>query len=126
MGLFMEAVCRALHELHPDKLHHEFKVLPGKAFATDEAIVGLAVIRQERKKVIFALEYKPNVASELMDQPPFHISEMVLQALYLTTHSDHEIVHCLTDLQDYHIFVIRRAHSHCKVQRTISAYNILV
>ena len=45
---------------------HEFKVLPTKRFATDEAIE--AVIEEDNGKVVFALEYKPKVSSDLNDQ----------------------------------------------------------
>ena len=58
LGLFIEAVREALHKRHPNrvfKLDHAFKVLPRKGFATGEAMV-VAVIGQDRKEVVFALE----------------------------------------------------------------------
>ena len=111
VGLFMEILREALDKKHPGRefmVDHEFKVLPTKRFAIDEAIE--AVIGEDNGKVVFALEYKPKVASDLNDQVPFHISEMLLQAFYLTSQFDHDIVHCLTDLEDYHIFLIGKSN----------------
>ena len=105
LGLFMIEVCHALKQMHPEKefwLDHECLVLPKKTFACDEAI---HAILDNRQKVIFALEYKPKVAPELIDQTSFHISETLLQAFYLRKRFDHNIVHCLTDLADYHFFL---------------------
>ena len=105
LGLFMKAVCHALKQIHPEKvfwLDHECMILPSKKFTNDEAIQ--AILADDGKKVIFALEYKPKVATELKDQTSFHISETLLQAFYLRKRFDHNIVHCLTDLEDYHFF----------------------
>ena len=121
LGLFMETLREALDKIHPSRefmVDHEFNVLPTKQFATDQAIE--AVIGDGNEKVVFALEYKPKVSSDLNDQAPFHISETLLQAFYLTSQFDHDIIHCLTDLQDYHIFLIGKSNCACKVQ-TISA-----
>ena len=56
--------------------------------------------------VFFSLEYKPKVSPQLKEQRPFHISELFLQAFDLATQCKHAIVHCLTDLEDYHIFLM--------------------
>ena len=77
VGLFMEILREALDKKHPGRefmVDHEFKVLPTKMFAIDEAIK--AVIEEDDGKVVFALEYKP---SDLNDQVPFHISETLFR-----------------------------------------------
>ena len=111
----METLREALDKIHPSgefMVDHKFKVLPTKQFATDEAIE--AVIGDGNGKVIFALEYKPKVSSDMNDQAPFHISETLLQAFYLTSLFHHDIIHCRTDLQGYHIFLIGK--SNCALQ----------
>ena len=112
LGLFMEGVREALHNIYPNKVlkvDHEFKILPGKQFATYEAVV--VVVRGTEVEVAYAIEYKPRVSSELHDQNPSHICEMFLQAFYLSTQCDHDILHCLTDLKDYHMFLIGKEES---------------
>ena len=126
LALFMGLVRGALQERHPTKkfyVDHELEVL---RFSSDAAIddevfedtkreiptdvsssKALIVARtgQKRMDVVFSLQYKPKVLTQLKDQnPPFHISELFLQAFYLATQCEHAIVHCLTDLEDYHMF----------------------
>ena len=56
--------------------------------------------------VLFSMEYKPKVAQNLGDEPACHISEVFLQAFYIATQVEHNVMHCLTDLVDYHLFLI--------------------
>lgn len=104
-GLFVTMVRIALVSKYPDKvfdIDHEYRILPNKKFAMDEAITALMMTTA----VIFGLEYKAKVSSTLHDQPAFHISETLLQAFYLRKRFSHDIVHCLTDLHDFHYFLI--------------------
>ena len=90
----MAGVREALHNIYPNKVlkvDHEFHILPSKQFATDEAVV--VVVRGTEVEVVYAIEYKPRVSYELHDQNPSHICEMFLQAFYLSTQCDHDIVH---------------------------------
>ena len=52
-------------------------------------------------------EYKPRVTQNLADQEPHHLSEMFIQAYYLRRKFTHKIMHCLTDLRDFHYFLIK-------------------
>lgn len=104
-GLFVSMVRIALVTKYPDRvfdIDHEYRILPNKKFAIDEAITTLMV----SSAVILGLEYKPKVASTLHDQQAFHITEVLLQAFYLRKRFHHDIVHCLTDLHDFHYFLI--------------------
>ena len=51
-------------------------------------------------------EYKPRVSSDLQDQTSWHLSETILQAFYLKKKHPYCILHCLTDLEDYHYFFL--------------------
>ena len=103
---FMEAVRHTLHQKHPAldvKVDHEVRVL---RFASEVALVIVACTRQKGLDVLFSLEYKPKVAQDLGDQHACNISEMFLQAFYVETQVEHDVLHCLTDLNDYHLFLM--------------------
>ena len=57
---------------------------------------------------MLAVEYKLKVPSGLEDVTPWHLSETSLQAfyMYLRDNFHYDIVHCLTDLNDYHFFLV--------------------
>ena len=104
LSLFMQGVRDALQERHPNQkffIDHEFKIFP---FYSDAALIVASTGQQQKQmKAVFSLEYKPKVSPQLKDQPPFHLSELFLQAFYLAAQCEHSIVHCLTDLEDYHM-----------------------
>ena len=84
LGLFMELVRGTLQKRHPKQnfyIDHELKVL---RFSSDAALI-VASTGQQKRKVVFSLEYKPKMSPQLKDQHPFHISELFLQAFYLAT-----------------------------------------
>ena len=76
--LFMELVRDALQKRHPNKKFYIDYVF---RFSSDAALI-VASTGQNRMDVVFSLEYKPKVASQLKDQRPFHISELFLQAFF--------------------------------------------
>ena len=104
LGIFMELVRETLQERHPKQkfdVDLELKVL---RFSSDAAIIVASTGLKE--DVVFSVEYKPRVSAQLEDQRPFHLSELFLQAFYLAPQCEHAVVHCLTDLEDYHMFLV--------------------
>ena len=76
LGLFMSMVTKLLRSKYPNQLFyvdHEYKVLK---FCADEAIVTITCNKEQH--VVFVIEYKPRVSSNLSDQTPFHISETLM------------------------------------------------
>ena len=66
LGLFMNIVTERLSVKYPNNrlyIDHEYRVLEGKKFCTDEAIVALTNI--VAGEAVFVLEYKPKVAPDL-------------------------------------------------------------
>ena len=90
------------------KIDHEFRLLEKKTDACDEGVVSIAQIDSytAEKKLFFAVEYKPKVSRDLEDQVPFHIAELFIQPFYLRKRFTHDIWHCLTDLKDFHNFLV--------------------
>lgn len=106
LGLFMNILMDLLSLKYPNislYIDHEYKVLEGRKFYTDEAVVA---ILHSIMEAIFVFEYKPKVSPNLADQIPFHISETLVQAYYLRKKFRHNILHCLSDLTDFHFFLI--------------------
>ena len=66
----------------------------------------MTITCNKEQHVVFVIKYKPRVSSNLSDQTPFHISETLIQAYYLRNKFRHNILHCLTDLNDFHFFLI--------------------
>lgn len=65
-------------------------------------------------------EYKPQVPSELVDVTAGHLSETFLQAYYLRDSSPYPILHCLTNLEDYHYFSITtKDHHSMKIEKYV-------
>ena len=112
LGLFMNVVRKALKLKYPKHtlcVDYEYRVLTDKQYAVDTTVVALTHIMRVTgsvRNVVLALEYKPKVAAELRDQIPWHVSEVLLQAFYMRKRFTHDILHCLTDLQDYHYFLV--------------------
>ena len=105
LAVFMELVRDALEKRHPNKIFYVDLQLKFLRFCSDAAKI-VATTRLEKIDVVFSLEYKLKVAAKLNIQPAFHLSELFLQAFYLATQYGHTIVHCLTDLTNYHIFLM--------------------
>ena len=51
-------------------------------------------------------EYKPRVPCDLDYVIPWYLSETLLQAYYMRMKHSYPVLHCLTDLDDYHCFFI--------------------
>lgn len=107
VGLFMNNVVHLLRKKYPGllfKTDPEFCLLPGKTFAADDCAMALLVFGNFPVMVV---EYKPKVPGNIRDiTPTWHLSELFIQAFYLRKYNSHPILHCLTDLQDYHFFLV--------------------
>ena len=120
--LFVQLVCDALQNKYPDQtffVDHECDVL--HIFGCGALIVVSA--GRSTLDVVFSLEYKPKVSPNLKDKCPCHISELFLQVFYLATYSKHAIVHCPTDLEDYHMFSLEKVVIHTAVLVQIKVLN---
>lgn len=98
---FSVLVCDVLQEKFPThqfRIEPQFYVAKGKTYSTDMAVVLLKV---DGVEVLLAWEYKPKVAADISDQTGWHLSETILQGFYL---QGKHILHCLTDLSDFHYF----------------------
>ena len=120
LGTFMLCVSDALRTLcltHTFKIDHWY----AKTYTADSALLSALLVSSQKqvvpcfghspsqKQVVpcFVVEYKPRVAQDLADQDPFHLSEVFLQAYYLRKMHKHPILHCLTDLSDFHYFLVK-------------------
>jgi hypothetical protein len=69
-----------------------------------------------RQRVQVVWEYKPKVSSKLEDVTGWHISETILQAFYLHKKHTYPVLHCLTDLQDFHYFTLNNGAQALELQ----------
>lgn len=105
LALFMDTLRNALQLKYSHVqllVDHEYKILEAKRYACDVAVI-IAGIKRE---VLFAVEYKPGVPTDFKDITPWHLSETLLQAYYMRDKFQYDIVHCLTDMSDYHYFLV--------------------
>ena len=123
LGNFMLCVSDALRTLCPTqtfKIDHQFNVCDGKTYTADSALLSALLVSSQKPVGLvvpcfvvggvvpcFVVEYKPRVSQDLADQEPFHLSEVFLQAYYLCKMHKHPILHCLTDLSDFHCFLVK-------------------
>lgn len=109
LGNFMMCVSNMMDTMYPGfhfHIDHQFHISTKKHYA-DIALSTLRVSAASRaSKAILVIEYKPKVAADLVDQEISDITESVLQALYLRKTSCHQILYCLTDLSDFHYFLM--------------------
>ena len=112
LGMFMLCVQEEMQKLHPTvrfKVDYASSVHPERTPAADSAILYASV--DIEMTPCFVVEYKPRVAPGLRDQEPFHLTEVFLQAVYLRRKGyKHPILHCLTDLRDFHYFLTDTKH----------------
>lgn len=73
-----------------------------KTYYADSALVAIV----NGSLPIYVVEYKPRIPADLEDVEPSHLSEVFLQAFYLRKMYKHTILHCLTDLKDFHYFLM--------------------
>ena len=136
LGDWLGEVSDLLKNKYPEwefRTDPEYYVLDGKTFAADEVIVGnqdqvdegeAAAVSQDEgeatlpaaiealnletstSKPILITECKPRVSTNLQAQEPFHITETLIQAFYVRRKYDFPILHCLTDLKEYHFFLV--------------------
>lgn len=108
LGIFMLCVQEEMQKLQPTvrcKVDYAPSVHPERKHAADSALLYSSV--NTEMTPCFVVEYKPRVANDLRDQEPFHLTEVFLQAFYLRRKGHkHPILHCLTDLKDFHYFLI--------------------
>ena len=112
---FMLTVLNTMQIKYPDamlKIDHQYRILENRTFAADETLGVVVVVMVEVTMLpILVLEYKPRVAQELGDQEPFHVSETFMQAYYLRQRYKFPVMHCLTDMHDFHFFIIEDGQS---------------
>ena len=89
------------------KIDPHFYVCGGKQYSRDEALIMLTATSSETVLVVW--EYKPQVSNSLGDVPKWHLSETILQAFYLQKQHAYPVLHCLTDLEDFHYFSLKCA-----------------
>ena len=132
LGTFMLCVSDALKTLCPTqifKIDHQFNVCYGKTYTADSALLSALLVStvvlgfdhrpfDQGMVPCFVVEYKPRVSRDLVDQEPFHLSEVFLQAYYLCKMHKHPILHCLTDLSDFHCFLVKRSdRGHLEIKK---------
>lgn len=103
---FCVFVSEVLNVMHPNikfKIDPEIYVSQGKTYAADQCVIKLCF---KGIQVLVVWEYKPRVSTHLSDQTPWHISETFLQAFYLKKQHKYPVLHCLTDLADFHYFFV--------------------
>ena len=103
---FLLCVWEVMKSLHPKSsfmIDHQYTIIPAKAIA-DGALCALMV---SDYMPLLIIEYKPKVASTIDDIDVSDLTETMVQALYLRKRFQHPIVHCLTDLKDFHYFVLK-------------------
>lgn len=91
LGLFTVCVRDVLSKVHIDVVFfvdHQFQVY--RRYSVDDAV---NVVVNASSAPLPVIEYKPRVASNLMDQDPFHLSALFLQALYLRNDYKHQDFH---------------------------------
>ena len=109
LGRFMTKVRMVIAAKADVRVDHEYRVLKDNAYACEEAVVSslLAVQRGPNQvKLLFGIEYKPKVSSDLSGQTPFHLSEVFIQAYYVKKSMPHDVWHCLTDMKNFHYFLV--------------------
>ena len=93
----------SLQKRHPNKKYYIDNELKVFRFSSDAALIVSSTVK--RMDVVF---YKPYVSAKLQQPSAFYLSELFLQAFYLANQCEHSIVHCLTDLVDYHLFLVAK------------------
>ena len=111
LGRFMTKVRIVVAAAYPKAeiiVDHEYRVLKENTYACDEAVSAALALQRGpyQEKLLLGMEYKPKVSSDLMDQPPFHLSEVFIQAYYVKKSMTHDVWHCLTDMKDFHYFLV--------------------
>ena len=109
LGRFMTKVRMVVAAAYPKadiRVDHEYRVLKERTYAGEEAVVSSSQRGPYQEKLLLGIEYKPKVAPALRDQTPFHISEVFIQAYYVKKSMTHDVWHCLTDMNDFHYFLV--------------------
>ena len=103
--VFSLFVCKLLQEKYPSLSLHvdpHFPVAEGQTFTSMQLLVEASLML----RVLVLWEYKPRVPDALEDVTVWHLSETLLQAYYLRRKHSYPVLHCLTDLLDFHYFFI--------------------
>ena len=89
------------------KIDPHFYVCGGKQDSSAEALIMLTATRSETVLVVW--DYKPQVPNSLGDVRKRHLSETILRSFYLQKQHAYPVLHCLTDLEDFHYFSLKCA-----------------
>ena len=92
------------------KVDHQYHILENRTYAADATLVVVVMVKLKMLPIL-VLKYKPRVSQELADQEPLHVSETFIQAYYLRQQCKFPVMHCLTDLNDFHFFLIEDGQS---------------
>lgn len=105
LGAYLLCIQNGIQKCYPS---HQFLVdnqfCINHQYYSDGAIVSAVIL--DSYVPIYVVEYKPQVSADLLDVHPSDLSELFLQAYYLRQLYDHLILHVLTDLKDFHFFLI--------------------
>lgn len=109
LSVFSLFVCKMMQDKYPSsnfRIDPQFRVCEGNKFTSDQGLVHLIEATRVLLRVLALWEYKPRVPGDLDDITAWHISETLLQAYYMRKKHSYPVLHCLTDLTDYHYFFI--------------------
>lgn len=82
----------------------QFRIADGYTYSSDQAVIYVTLAGEQ---VLLVIEYKPRIPPELSDIEPWHLSETLIQAFYMRSTHRYCVLHCLTDLRDFHYFYIK-------------------
>ena len=111
LGDYLLCVRNTVAEVHPNSsfsIEHQYCIqVQNSSYYPDGALVATILDTSTSTRTpIYVIEYKPRVPAELVDIEPNHLSEVMLQAVYLRRVIKSPILHVLTDLNDFHFFLI--------------------
>ena len=106
--VFSLFVCKLLQEapLLALQVDPQFCVAEGQTFTSNLCLLQLLKEASLRLRVLVLWDYKPRVPGALEDVTAWHFSETLLQAYYLRRKHSYPVLHCLTDLLEFHYFFI--------------------
>ena len=120
VGDYMLCVRDIMKHSYQFMVDHQFPVQTSITYYADCALVAL----DAGGCPLYVVEYKPKIPAGLEDVEPSHLSEVFLQAFYLRKMYTHNILHCLTDLEDFHYFLMtdNQSSKKLKIERCITVH----
>ena len=118
LGGYLLSVRKILGKVYPHisfYIDNQFciKILQ-KQYYSDGAVLATII---SNGMPIYVIEYKPRIPSRIEDIEPCHLSEVLLQAFYLQRCHYHKILHALTDLMDFHLFLFTHSNDKLKLEK---------